>query len=404
METRFSVAALVDRLFCAPYTSPPLMRSSVNVAVVDDEEQARESVRIALTREGYTVSLFASGREFLSACRADGYQVPDVVIVDYQMPEMDGAQVFQKAVEIEKITRAIFISYSGRFRPDDRVWMRSLGFDFVVPKGDLPALLDIVRRSDEINQSRLARRFGDVSAALSALSKLRIRTIELEETYVKKLISPEVFSILDQAPQSLSPQERDVAVGFVDLRSFTRLMNRLQIHQVNEVLKLFFSHASAWIRSGHGFVDRFVGDGVVWFHHAASMKESCGECIDAAIGMLSTLGALNLQIERRLHFELGVQIRAGIACGRAAVGIFGAPDYRIQYSALGPPVNLAARLCSLAPTNQVLIGGEVIEHCVKKTTRVGFRKIRGFDHKVEVRKIRIPKLSQFEQLSRIEVL
>jgi len=377
------------------------MPSAVNIAVVDDEKEARENLGVALSREGHKVSLFSSGMEFLGVSETDTFETPSIVILDFQMPEMDGARVLQKALEMEKFARTIFVSYSGRFKPDDRLWMRSIGFDFVVAKPDVLGLLDILRRSDEFSKSLVARRYGDLPAAISALSKLRIRTVELEEVYIKRLISPEVFSILDNAPQGLTPEDRDVAVGFADIRGFTQLMNRLQIHQVNEVLKLFFNHSAAWVRSRHGYVDKFIGDGIMWFHHDASMKLSCTECIEAAVGMLSTMGALNLFIQRRLHLELRIQIGAGIAAGRAAVGIFGAPDHRIQYSALGPPVNLAARLCSLAPANQVLIGGEVIEHCSHETVRIGFQTIKGFDHKVEVRKILIPKIDQFEQIQKV---
>src|SRR5438046_3206341 len=155
------------------------MRSSVNIAVVDDEKEVREILSIALTREGHKVSLFPSGLEFLGVCKTDTFETPDIVILDYQMPEMDGAQVLQKAVEMEKFARTIFVSYSGRFKPDDRLWMRSIGFDFVVTKPDILGLLDIVRRNDEISNKLVARRYGDLPTAISALSKLRIRTIEL---------------------------------------------------------------------------------------------------------------------------------------------------------------------------------------------------------------------------------
>jgi class 3 adenylate cyclase len=69
------------------------------------------------------------------------------------------------------------------------------------------------------------------------------------------------------------------------------------------------------------------------------------------------------------------------------VGIFGAPQQRIQYSIIGPPVNLASRMCSLAGKGEICVGDRIIEFCELPMKSAGFRAIKGFDYKVEVRKI-----------------
>jgi adenylate cyclase len=215
----------------------------------------------------------------------------------------------------------------------------------------------------------------------------------LEENYIKKLISPEVFALLEKSPETLAPKYQAVAVGFADVRDFTRLSNRLETFQVSNVLQLFFKHAALLVRQGGGFLDKFIGDSVMWFHQAGSIKASCAECLETAAKIISNMDALNEVIQRRLHLKLRIEIGMGMACGNAAVGIFGAPEIRIHYGVLGPPVNLAARLCSEAPAGTLLIGGEAIEHCAYETTPVAFQAIKGFDHEVEVRKVQVPKLA-----------
>jgi class 3 adenylate cyclase len=129
----------------------------------------------------------------------------------------------------------------------------------------------------------------------------------------------------------------------------------------------------------------------MWFHQHDSTIDACAPCLHTAAAIMSSMDQFNEILEYRLHLKLELKIGIGIACGHAAVGIFGAPEFRIHYGVLGPPVNLASRLCAEAPAGAVLIGGEVIEHCTYESNPVGWRTIKGFEHKIEVRQINIPK-------------
>jgi DNA-binding response OmpR family regulator len=96
-------------------------------------------------------------------------------------------------------------------------------------------------------------------------------------------------------------------------------------------------------------------------------------------------------ISPEVYREVPINIGIGVTCGIAAVGIFGAPGYRIQYSILGSPVNLASRLCSVAKKGEIIIGDSIIEHCRYDVDDRRFCKSKGFDHKIEVGKLIIPE-------------
>ena len=64
--------------------------SSGSVLVVDDESSIRESLRMILEYEGYGVREAANGKEALQAVADD---LPDAVLLDVKMPEMDGLEV-----------------------------------------------------------------------------------------------------------------------------------------------------------------------------------------------------------------------------------------------------------------------------------------------------------------------
>lgn len=62
------------------------------ILIVDDDAQFRRTLRIALTSLGYEVADAASGTEAMESMKTG---VPDIVLIDWQMPDMDGLQTCQ---------------------------------------------------------------------------------------------------------------------------------------------------------------------------------------------------------------------------------------------------------------------------------------------------------------------
>jgi class 3 adenylate cyclase len=129
----------------------------------------------------------------------------------------------------------------------------------------------------------------------------------------------------------------------------------------------------------------------MWFHHGKDPERLCEAAIAVACDILSSVSALNEEVRKKSHTVIKLNLGIGLANGQCALGIFGAPEHRIQYSIIGPPVNLASRMCSLAGKNQITIGGRIIDHCKLPMTPPGFKKVKGFEHPVEVRKISLHK-------------
>lgn len=372
---------------------------AARIAMVDDNVQLISNLKALLNMKGYqNITVHKSGEEFLEFYCDEGTEPPDIVFLDILLDPHDrsinGFKVLGDALQHEKLSKALFVSVSAFFNEHDSRWLGHVGFDYNLPKHELTEKLEeTIELLSADREAFLLKRnpYGNLVAAAHELSRLKLRSAVLENDYIKKLISPEVFAILDSSPKSLVPKNQEIAVGFVDIRGFTQLMNRLQIQQMNEILKIFFEYTIEAVMKERGFIDKFLGDGVMWFHTSDSLEDSCTHCLRAAIRMMQGIRILNGAIKNRLHMGLGIQIGVGVACGTTAVGIFGAPKYRIQYSVIGPPVNLAARLCSEARANEVLIGGEAIEFCPFRTKKIGFRSIKGFDHDVELRSVIIPK-------------
>jgi DNA-binding response OmpR family regulator len=122
------------------------------VAVVDDEENIRETVGFALRREGYPVELFATG---LEAWRTFQQKLPGLVILDITMPEMDGLELCRKIRAVSESTPIIFLT--SRADELDRVLGLEIGADDYLCKPfsmrELLARVKVLFRRAAIDQS-----------------------------------------------------------------------------------------------------------------------------------------------------------------------------------------------------------------------------------------------------------
>ena len=120
-----------------------------------------------------------------------------------------------------------------------------------------------------------------------------------------------------------------------DPQGLTSLMNRLLTPLTNTIV------------SHEGTIDKYIGDAIMGFWNAPlDVKDHELKACTAALEMLDRLEELNQ--ERQREAEAGqtivpLRIGLGINTGRCVVGNIGS-DLRFNYSVLGDPVNVAARL------------------------------------------------------------
>ena len=108
---------------------------SAEVLVVDDDPRLRELVRYTLSRAGFTVREAGDGRAALAAVRA---RVPDLVVLDVLMPELDGISVCR---ELRASWDVPVIFLSSRAEEVDRIVGLDLGGDDYLAKPFAPGEL-----------------------------------------------------------------------------------------------------------------------------------------------------------------------------------------------------------------------------------------------------------------------
>jgi len=168
-----------------------------------------------------------------------------------------------------------------------------------------------------------------------------------EKQRLSRFFSPDVLRevVRDRDGHLLRPRRRLVTVLFSDIRGFTTISERLAPEQVDEMLREYLSVMTEVIFRHGGTVDKYMGDGIMALYNAPR------EDPEHALNAIRT--ALEFQ-ERAIPFsarwqaKLGVQIRCGVGInsGEAIVGSLGSRQ-RNEYTAIGDPVNLAARLESV---------------------------------------------------------
>jgi len=159
--------------------------------------------------------------------------------------------------------------------------------------------------------------------------------------YVSSSIAREILAprAHDDAPLGST---REVSVLFADLRGFTRMATTMPadelVRQLNECLEVLV----ASIEGRAGTVDKFLGDGVMAFFGAPSdQPDHAARVCAAARDMVAGMNRLNAS--RALRGLQPIAIGVGVASGTAVVGSVGTRR-RLEYTVIGAPVNLAARL------------------------------------------------------------
>jgi class 3 adenylate cyclase/CHASE2 domain-containing sensor protein len=147
-------------------------------------------------------------------------------------------------------------------------------------------------------------------------------------------------------------EEREMSVVFTDLAGFTTISELLREKTV-PILNEYIELMVPVIRSNQGFVNKFLGDGIMFFYGAPVWRE------DHAL--LSVMTVLRMQqVMPKFNQSLAerglpaVKMRAGVASGSMTVGDAGGAG-RSDYTVLGDTVNFAARLESANKATGTLV-------------------------------------------------
>ncbi|MEK6719296.1 MAG: adenylate/guanylate cyclase domain-containing protein [Chloroflexota bacterium] len=142
--------------------------------------------------------------------------------------------------------------------------------------------------------------------------------------------------------------EIDLSILFADIRGSTALAERTSAAEFRRLLQRYYGIAGKAIEANGGIVDKYLGDGVMaLFIPVIAGENHAMRAVQAGEELLSSVRGSDLA-------EAGVRVGAGVHTGTAFVGAIGSGD-ELDFSALGHPVNVAARLGSVAGPDELVV-------------------------------------------------
>lgn len=147
-----------------------------------------------------------------------------------------------------------------------------------------------------------------------------------------------------------SGEQRRIAVVFSDIRGFTAYSETHEPATVVAMLNALLGAQAEVIARHGGDIDKFVGDEVMTRFSGPDMTR---RAVRAAVGMVAAVETLN-----RARGDAICRIGVGVNVGEAILGAMGA-EVRMDFTAIGNTVNVAARLCSAAGPGEVLVTRDV---------------------------------------------
>lgn len=184
------------------------------------------------------------------------------------------------------------------------------------------------------------------------------RQLESLATRLAKYLSPQIYQSIftNEDGGEQKHARKNLTIFLSDIVKFTDLADTLEPERLAAVINSYLSEMSAIAVECGGTIDKFIGDAVLVFFGDPETKgeeEDALKCAEMAIRMMKRVAELNKHW-KKLGVVDGLKVRMGISTGFCTVGNFGS-DLRLDYTVLGSPVNLAARLQTMAEHNTIFI-------------------------------------------------
>jgi adenylate cyclase len=285
--------------------------------IVDDNKVNRLLLSRSVELLGYHASVAENGKIAMQRLRDETF---DLLLLDIEMPEMDGFEVLE-AIKLDPALRDLPVIVTSSVEGiDNVVRCIELGAEDYLSKPVNPVLL----------KARLA----------SGLEKKRLRDEQRE--LLERFATSEVALDLQESGFALGGRRVNASVLFCDIRGFTALSENQPPEETIELLNIYYTLMFEAIDSYGGIVTLMIGDGLMALFGAPQpVEDPARSAVSAAQDMLAMIEQFNL--DRVGADKPEIRIGIGIATGEVVAGYAGTQQ-RATYTCIGNKVNLAARL------------------------------------------------------------
>ncbi|HEY9629874.1 MAG TPA: response regulator [Coleofasciculaceae cyanobacterium] len=334
--------------FTTAGTASTAQALTAKVLIVEDNADMRSYVSSILQRVGHEVHAARNG--------AEGFQIaqtlhPDIIVTDLMMPRVSGLEMIHMIRQQETLKGIPIILLTAKADEETRIEGAEQGADAYLSK--------------PFNDRELLAEVRNLLALKASERKVAELNTYLTESVLSRFLPPALVKRAAQGNLALDlrPEPRMITILFSDIIGFTQLSNTLRSRRVAELLNEYLTEMTHAIFDNGGTVDKFMGDAILAIFGAPeeiSPNEQVRRAIAAGRQMYKTLSRLNEKWHAQ-GITQTVQFRCGIHQGTAVVGMFGGAE-RADYTAIGPSVNIAARIQEAAEPSSILVSAAVADY------------------------------------------
>ncbi|WP_028581489.1 adenylate/guanylate cyclase domain-containing protein [Desulfogranum japonicum] len=321
-----------------------MVDQQARILVVEDSPVNQRLLCALLEKQGYDVTAVGSGIQALTYLQTTPFRLPDLILLDIIMPEMNGfdfCKYLKKNKSLEDIP-VIFISSLGS--ASDKLHAFNVGGVDYITKPFHPGEV-MARIATHLKLCKLQRQLEEKNRQLQVEKQ---KSEGLLRNVLPIRVAQELIQTGECRPQSFDP----VTVCFVDIVNFTRISSSLPpetvIQELNDIFTAFdaITHAHQCERM------KTIGDAYLCAtgipepdaRHAHKMAEVSLDMID-------------FMVRRNLVADLKWEIRIGLHTGKVVGGIVGTDKY--LFDIFGDTVNIASRIESLSLPMYINVSDEL---------------------------------------------
>lgn len=307
----------------------------IRLLVVDDEPINHQVLRNYLGEQRYEITSVMDGTKALEVL--DQGQKFDLVLLDVMMPRMSGYEVCQKIRDKHLPSELPVIMVTAKNQVQDLVEGLGVGANDYLSK---PFSKDefLARVKTQLDLHRIFNVTGKFvpNEFIRALGRERITDVQLGDAV-----------------------ERNVSILFSDIRDFTSLSEEMTPTESFRFINAYNGRMGPFIRAHHGFVNQFLGDGVV-----AIFPESPVDAVKAAVHMHEAIREYN--VLRMKKNRKPIRIGIGVHAGPLIMGIIG-DETRMDAATIADTVNTASRIENLTKHYGagILLSEEVLSYFIQ---------------------------------------
>jgi class 3 adenylate cyclase len=277
----------------------------------------------------------------------------DIVVSDWDMPDVTGVELIRRIRAAADQPFVYIIMLTSRTQTEDLVTGIDAGADDFLTKPFDKAELRVRLLAGE-RFVRLERNLTQRSEELEA-AQGDIRTLADK---LSKYLSPVIYRSIFEGKQDarIATQRKKLTIFFSDIVDFTATSERLDPEDLASLLNEYLLAMTEIVIEYGGTLDKYIGDAILVFFgdpDTLGEEEDAYRCVAMAMAMQQRMRVLRQRWEaagRQRPFH----VRMGITSGYCNVGNFGS-DAQMSYTIIGRQVNLASRLQSESPPDEILI-------------------------------------------------